>query len=53
MMIYGQDKVVRIAHSAVAFFGYHLRKCEDLAWHFSEEFVALHDDLAWGIYAGE
>ena len=43
--------VARMAHFAVAFFGYHLQEREDLAWYFSEEFVAQHDDLAWGVYA--
>lgn len=53
MMVYDQKMIARMAHFAVAFFGYHLRECADSAWYFSEEFVALHDDLAWGVYTGE
>ena len=33
----------------VAFFGYHLQGRDDYAEYFSEEFVAQHDDLAWGV----
>lgn len=43
----------RMAHFAVAFFGYHLRGREDYAAYFSEEFVTQQDDLAWGAYEGE
>ena len=50
MMVYDPEMVARMAHFAVAFFGYHLQGREDLAWHFSEEFVVQHDDLAWGVY---
>jgi predicted dienelactone hydrolase len=53
MMVYDSRAVARMAHFAVAFFGYHLQGREDLAWYFSEDFVAQHDDLAWGLYAGE
>jgi predicted dienelactone hydrolase len=53
MMIYDPEMVARMAHFAVAFFGYHLQGHEDLAWYFSEDFVAQHDDLAWGVYEGE
>jgi predicted dienelactone hydrolase len=53
MMIYDPEMVARMAHFAVAFFGYHLQEHEDLAWYFSEDFVAQHDDLAWGVYEGE
>jgi predicted dienelactone hydrolase len=53
MMVYDPEMVARMAHFAVAFFGYHLQGRGDLAWYFSEEFVAQHDDLAWGVYAGE
>ena len=52
-MIYEVEMVARMAHFAVAFFVYHLQEREDLAWYFSEEFVAQHEDLAWGVYAGE
>jgi hypothetical protein len=47
------EMVARMAHFAVAFFGYHLQGREDLAWYCSEDFVAQHDDLAWGVYGGE
>jgi predicted dienelactone hydrolase len=53
MMVYRDDIVARMAHFAVAFFGYHLQGREDLAYYFSEDFVAQHDDLAWGVYEGE
>jgi predicted dienelactone hydrolase len=53
MMIYEADMVARMAHFAAAFFGYHLQGREDLAPYFSEEFVAGHDDLAWGVYENE
>jgi predicted dienelactone hydrolase len=53
MMIYNPEMVARMAHFAVAFFGYHLQGRDDLAWHFSEDFVAQHDGLAWGVYQDE
>jgi predicted dienelactone hydrolase len=53
MMVYREDIVARMAHFAVAFFGYHLQGRTDLAHYFSEDFVAQHDDLAWGAYEGE
>jgi len=53
MMVFDPEMVARMAHFAVAFFGYHLQGREDLAWYFSEDFVAQHDDLAWGVYAGD
>ena len=53
MMVYEEEIVARMAHFAIAFFGYHLQGREDLAWYFSEDFVAQHDDLAWGAYEGE
>ena len=40
-------------HFAAAFFGFHLQGREDLAYFFSEAFVAKHHDLAWGVYEGE
>jgi hypothetical protein len=42
-----------MAHFAVAFFGYHLQGRQDLAGYFSEDFVAQHDDLVWGVSPGE
>jgi len=53
MMVYDNKAVARMAHFAVAFFGYHLQGRQDLAWYFSEDFVAQHDDLAWGVYQNE
>jgi predicted dienelactone hydrolase len=50
MMIYNPEMVARMAHFAVAFFGYHLQGREDLGWYFSEDFVAQHDDLTWDVY---
>jgi predicted dienelactone hydrolase len=53
MMVYDREMVARMAHFAVAYFGYHLQGREDRAWYFSEEFVSQFDDLAWGVYKGE
>ena len=53
MMVYDPEMVARMAHFAVAFFGYHLQGREELAQYFSEDFVGQHDDLAWGVYEGE
>ena len=53
MMVYDPEMVARMAHFAVAFFGYHLQGREELAQYFSEDFVGQHDDLAWGVYTGE
>jgi predicted dienelactone hydrolase len=53
MMVYDPKMVARMAHFAAAFFGTHLQGREDRAYYFSEDFVALHDDLAWGVYEGE
>jgi len=53
MMVFDDEAVARMAHFAVAFFGYHLQGRKDLAWYFSEDFVARHDDLAWGVYTDE
>jgi len=53
MMVYDPEMVARMAHFSVAFFGYHLQGREDLAWYFSDDFVAQHSDLAWGVYEAE
>jgi predicted dienelactone hydrolase len=53
MMVYDPDMVARMAHFAVAFFGYHLQGREDLDYYFSEDFVGRYDDLAWGVYQGQ
>jgi predicted dienelactone hydrolase len=53
MIVFDTEMLARMAHFAVAFFGYHLQGRGDLAYYFSEEFVAQHDDLAWGVYAGQ
>jgi predicted dienelactone hydrolase len=50
MMVYDGKAVARMAHFAVAFFGYYLQGRQDLAWYFSEDFVAQHADLDWGVY---
>jgi len=52
MMIYNDEMIARMAHFAVAFFGTHLQGREDPAMYYSEEFVAQHEDLAWGVYTG-
>jgi hypothetical protein len=49
MMIYDREIIARMAHFAVAFFGYHLQGREELAYCFSEEFVSQREDLAWGV----
>jgi hypothetical protein len=49
MMVYEDEAVARMAHFAVAFFGYHLQGRQDLAHYFSEDFVAQYDDLLWGV----
>ena len=48
-----EETAGRMARFAVAFFGCHLQGREDLCRYFSEDFVAQHDDLAWGVYPGE
>ena len=52
-MIIEEEMIARMAHFAVAFFGYHLQGRQDLAQYFSQDFVNQHDDLAWGVYQGE
>jgi len=53
MMVYDPEMVARMAHFAVAFFGYHLQGRQQMARYFSVDFVAQHDDLFWGVYPGE
>jgi predicted dienelactone hydrolase len=53
MMVFEPDMVARMAHFATAFFGYYLQGRQDLERYFSPDFVALHDDLAWGVYTGD
>lgn len=53
MMVYDPQMAARMAHFAVAFFGYHLQGREDYAGYFSEEFVSKQDGLAWGVYGEE
>ena len=48
MMIFDPKSKARIAHFAVAFFGYHLQGRQDLAYYFSQEFILQHEDLTWG-----
>jgi hypothetical protein len=48
MMVYDPVMVGRMAHFAIAFFGYHLAGRQDMAPQFAESFVAGHPDLAWG-----
>jgi predicted dienelactone hydrolase len=52
-MVSNQEMLRRMGHFAVAFFGCHLQGREDLAYFFSEEFVAGFDDLALGVVEGE
>jgi len=53
MMVYDADQVARMKHFATAFFGHYLQGRDDYAGYFSEDFVAQHDDLAWGVYTGK
>jgi predicted dienelactone hydrolase len=53
MMVYEPDMVARMKHFATAFFGHYLQGREDYAGYFDEDFVAQHDDLAWGVWEGE
>jgi predicted dienelactone hydrolase len=53
MMIYDPEMVAHMAHFAVAFFGTHLQGRSELAEFFSQDFVAQHEDLAWGVIEGE
>jgi predicted dienelactone hydrolase len=49
MMIFTPEMAARIAHFAVAFFGYHLQGREAYADYFSVDFVSRYADLAWGL----
>jgi predicted dienelactone hydrolase len=53
MMIYEAEMVARMAHFAVAFFGYHLQGRSEYREYFSEGFTSQFEDLAWGVYQGE
>jgi predicted dienelactone hydrolase len=53
MMIYDAGPVERMEHFAAAFFGYYLQGRADYAGYFSEDYVAGHEDLAWGVYIDE
>jgi len=53
MMVLDDQYVAKMAHFAVAFFGYHLQGRKDYAQYFSQEFVEQHQDLAWGILTTE
>jgi predicted dienelactone hydrolase len=48
MMIFDSVMRKRMAHFAVAFFGYHLQGKQDYAQYFSQEFVAQRPELSWG-----
>ncbi|KAF0106490.1 MAG: hypothetical protein FD147_2513, partial [Chloroflexi bacterium] len=43
-------EVLPMTHFMVAFFSYHLKGREDMAWYFSEDYVAQQEGLAWGVY---
>ncbi|MBN1147785.1 MAG: hypothetical protein JXA78_11060 [Anaerolineales bacterium] len=53
MMVYDAEMVARMAHFAVAFFGYHLQGRQEYAAYFSEDFVGQYEDLAWGVFSGD
>jgi predicted dienelactone hydrolase len=50
MMIYDASSVTYMKHFATAFFGYYLQMQDDDSKYFSEDFLANHDDLVWGVY---
>jgi predicted dienelactone hydrolase len=50
MMIYSADPVAYMKHFATAFFGYYLQRQDDYSKYFSEDFVAQHNGLFWGVY---
>ena len=43
-------EVLPMTHFMVAFFSCHLKGREDMAWYFSEDYVAQKEGLAWGVY---
>lgn len=49
MMIYDLEPTARMAHFAVAFFGYHLQGRQEYQTYFSRDFIASYPDLAWGV----
>jgi predicted dienelactone hydrolase len=53
MMIESDEPVLRMKHFVTAFFGYHLQGKKDYINYFSEDFVASHEGLAWGVYKGK
>jgi predicted dienelactone hydrolase len=53
MMVMDPPMARRMAHFAVAFFGYHLQGKKDMRQYFSEEWLRPYEDLAWGPVAGE
>lgn len=50
MMIFDADPVAYMKHFATAFFSYWLQGQEGYIKYFSEDFVAQHEDLVWGVY---
>ena len=53
MMVMDPPMARRMAHFAVAFFGYHLQGKEDMRQYFSQAWLSQYEDLAWGPVAGE
>jgi predicted dienelactone hydrolase len=53
MMVENKEVISQINHFAVAFFGYYLQNRIEYAEYFSEDYVSLVHDLAWGIYEAE
>lgn len=48
MMVLDPPMARRMAHFAVAFFGYHLQGKEEMKQYFTREWVSQFEDLAWG-----
>ena len=52
MMVFQPEWQDRMAHFAVAFFGYHLQGKPEYRGYFSQDFVSQFNYLKWGAYAG-
>jgi hypothetical protein len=48
-MIFNNQQRARMAHFAVAFFGYHLQEQGDYVKYFSQEFIDQYSDLSLGV----
>lgn len=53
MMIYEAEVIAHLTHFAVAFFSYHLKGMDNMAWYFSQGYVTQQTNLAWGVVPEE